>query len=803
MFISLDWISDYVDLSGISVPEILSRLTLATAETEGYEELKRSVAGVVLGKIVAAEPFRSPEGKMMTFCTVDCGTRTYQTVCGAPNAGIGLIAPFAPAGTTLAGGVVIQKTELAGKPSEGILCSAAELGMSHWHEIVFECPFDSKPGTPFVELVPETDILIEIDNKSLTHRPDLWGHYGFAREFAAVFGRELKPLPLHDLAPYAKLPACELSIEDLENCPAYGCIVLELGGAAIVPSPIKMQRRLHALGQRTYNLLVDLTNYANLELGQPTHAFDGDLVTGIKVAQMGKKSKFRTLDGQDREILPDDLMIWGRCGGEYKPVALAGIMGGQETEVSKNTKKLLLESANFRSGRIRRTASRLDLRTDASQRYEKSQPPANVKTGTERIVRLLEDSGTPFKVLSRFTLEGNLKDEFRTIKIPGERFAKLAGIDIPNERITGILHSIGFHAEFDKKGELTVEIPPFRSEKDVSISEDIIEEVLRVYGYDNIPPVMPEMALCPLHVEKSFKLEHKLRRLLAGSHRFTEVSSYSWVNDNWLGKIGFDPGPSLVLKNPAAQGDARLRTSLLPNMLAIVPKNRAIRDRFRCFELAHVYIPDGKGCIELPRIAGISYRQSGITLEEHYLSIKSAIEDIGAILGGAEFRFATVEESGTPWETAFHSVAIFQGKNKIGSMGVAERSLMDAVSPEGGQLVWFELSLDKIEGEIFPVLKYREPPRFPGSWQDFSLLWRIDSGFAELEASLDGFSHPLIQRREFLIAYKGKGLEKGMASYSFRFWIGAEGHTLEREEIDSFHNSFLEFLKTKEISLRT
>lgn len=802
MFISLDWISDYVDLSGISTKEILDRLTLSTAETEGFEIVSRAVVGVLVGKVVSLEPLEGPDGKKLSFCTVDCGTRTYTTVCGAPNAVVGLVAPFAPIGTKLADGTVIQKSELAGKPSEGILCSAAELGMSHWHEIVFECPVDTKIGTPFAELVPETDTLIEIDNKSLTHRPDLWGHYGFAREFAAVFDRPLKSLPIHDVSKYAKLPECELKIEDLENCPAYGCIVLELEGKAILPSPIVMQRRLHALGQRTYNLLVDVTNYANLELGQPTHAFDGDLVSGIKVAPMGKKQKFRTLDGQDREIEPEDLIIWGKCGTEYKPVALAGIMGGQETEVSESTKKLLLESANFKSGRIRRTSGRLDLRTDASQRYEKSQPPANVKLGTERIMRLIEDSGASFKVLSRFTVDGDLKDEFRTIKTPAGRFAKLAGIDIPHDRIIEILRSIGFGAEFEKSGELVVGIPPFRSEKDISIPEDIVEEVLRIYGYDNIPPVLPEAKLAPLHFETNIKLEHKARRLLSGAHRFLEVHNYGWFNDGWLAKIGYEPGKTLVLKNPATQADSRLRINLVPNLLALIPKNRAIRDRFRCFEIGHVYIPGGNGCLELSRLSGISYQQSGSSLEEHYLSIKSAMEDLGKLFGKEPFRFTGIEESLSPWESACHYVTIMQGEKNVGTLGVADRTLQEAVVPEGGQIVWFDIELDKLEGDVFPSVRFSEPPKFPGSWQDFSFLWSIERGFAELENTLDFFTHPLLQKREFIIAYKGKGLEKGTASYSFRFWIGAGNHTLSREEIDGFHESFLEFLKSKEISLR-
>lgn len=836
MYISLDWISDYVDLSDFSADEIANRLTLGAAEVESVEKIQRFVKNVIIGKVVDCT--RLDEKR--TLCTVNCGSKIYKTVCGAPNARIGLIAPFAPVGTELANGVKIEKNDVAGHTSEGILCSAAELGLSHWHEAVFECPPNTEIGKSFADFVPDSDVLIEIDNKSLTHRPDLWGHYGIARELAAIFQRELKPMPLHETSKYVSqnLPKCDVSIEDIENAPCYGCVALDLEGGATLASPIFMQRRLHALGQRTYNLLVDVTNYVNLELAQPTHAFDGDKVAAIRVAKMGQDSKFQTLDGQERQMQSDDLMIWGKLDGSFKPVAIAGIMGGRETEINEGTKKLLLESANFKSGRIRKTSQRLDLRSDSSQRFEKSQPPINVKIGAQRILRLIEESGCPFSVTSQLTIVGDLKEESRTITLPAGRLSQLAGIDIPQQRVSAILESLGFGVSWSagilpasgdaalqagcprSQQELSVSVPPFRSEKDISIPEDIVEEILRIYGYDNIPIVMPQSPLRPLYVDKAIKLEHKARRLLAQSHGFFEVHNYSWMNESWLSKIGYKPDSPLTLRNPAASGDTQMRTSLMPNLLALVPKNRAMRDKFRCFEVGHVWerglparilgtqassLQAGKMPAlhnELPRLSGISFQQSGASLQEHYLSVKSAIEDLAKIFGDASFRFVANEETTAPWEAAFHSANVFQGDEQIGTIGVADKALLDAVSPEGGQIVFFELCLDKMKGYVFPKPRFSEPPKFPGSWQDFSLLWQSENGYEQLEKVISPFKHPLLLKREFLTAYQGKGLEKGVASYSFRFWIGAEDHTLCREEIDGFHTSFLEFLKSSSILIR-
>ncbi|MGL6195772.1 MAG: hypothetical protein ACRC2T_13230, partial [Thermoguttaceae bacterium] len=285
------------------------------------------------------------------------------------------------------------------------------------------------------------------------------------------------------------------------------------------------------------------------------------------------------------------------------------------------------------------------------------------------------------------------------------------------------------------------------------------------------------------------------------------------INDSWAAKLGFEPGESLTLKNPAAQGEARLRTTLLPNLFALVPKNRPIRDKFRLFELGHVYFPEkpgsqdgnSEGCKEVARLAGVSFQQSGTTIEEHYLAVKSAVEDIGTVLCGSDFRFVAPDTSdfSQPWRTAGHYVEVcLQDGTCVGTLGVIEKGLLAKISPEGGQVVWFELELDKIPGNLFPVIKYTELPRFPGSWQDFSIIWNIDRGFTELEKLLDTFTHPLINRREFLVVYKGKGLEKGTGSYSFRYWIGAENHTLTGDEIDAFHKSFLEFLAKNQISIR-
>ncbi len=795
--ISLDWISDFVDLSDLDPQVIADQLTLSTAEVEGFEVLARSIQGVVVGEIVAAEPLKAEPGKQLTLTTVDCRTRKYTTVCGAPNVRVGMKAAFAPPGVTLAGGHKIASAQVAGHQSEGVLCSPMELGMSRWHEVLLECPASTAVGTPLSDLIPDQDVIIEIDNKSLTHRPDLWGHYAFAQELAAIFGRPLRALPMADLTQYDKLPAYPLSVEDFDGCPCYGCLEFEV--AAGQPSPLVMQRRLHALGQRTFNLMVDVTNYVMLELAQPTHAFDGDRLSAIRVATMGRPGTFTTLDGQDRHMLPDDLLIWN----EKEPVALAGVMGGLNSEVEETTSKILLESANFKGSRIRRTSVRLDLRTESAQRFEKGQPPANVTLGIARILQLVDDAGAQPKVTSRLTIQGDVKDGFRPLVLEPGSLVRMAGADIPNERVTAILQSLGFQARYDADGRLHVGIPPHRSEKDLSIPADIAEEVLRIFGYGKIEPRMPQAMLEPLFVEKSLRIEHKLRRLLAASHGFVEVQNYGWFDDRWLAQLGFQPEGTLELKNPSTQFTRLLRTTLVPNLLALARQNRTYRDAFRLFELGRVYHtgPDGRS-VETSRLGGISCTPTHQpTPEEHFRAIKGALEDLGRVLGGTKLSFEPSSATELPWHVRDHWVAIRRGDRVVGGLGLLAGAIRDVVVQDS-QVVWFELALKELEGAIYPELKYVAPPIYPGSWQDFSLLWDVGQGFAELESRLDQFSHPLILRREFLYSYKGKGLPQGKASYSYRYWLGAWDHTLASEEIDDFRTNLLAFLDTHDIKLR-
>ena len=798
MKISLDWLNDHVDLSGLDPEEVALRLTMGSAEVEELEQLTRCVAGAVVGEITAIEEVAGgAEGKTLRLCTVACGEQTFQTVCGAPNARLGLKAAFAPPGTTLADGTTLEARELAGHRSEGVLCSPRELGLSEFHEVLLECPPDLAAGTPVADLIPATDLVIEIDNKSLTHRPDLWGHYGFARELAALYGRELRPLAGVDLARFDALPAYSVKIDDLTGCPAYSC--LELAAPGALPAPLAMQARLHGLGQRSVNLLVDLTNYVMMELGQPTHAFDGDKLNAVRVARMGAAGGFRTLDGQERKMLADDLMIWN----EQAPVAIAGVMGGLDTEVTPETTSLLLESANFKGSLIRRTAVRLGLRSDASLRFEKNQPPVNVKAATSRFLHLLEASGFSPRVSSRFSVQGDLKENKRPLQVRRSFIEAKAGEALPAETVDGILRSLEFSVEQGADADIMdLGIPPHRSVQDVSIPEDIVEEVLRVYGYDNIKPRMPVTPTEPVWINEELGRDHKARRLLAQAHGFTEVHSYSWFDDPWLATLGFKPQGLLTLRNPSAQQQARLRNTLVPNLLAMVRPNRAHQEAFRLFELGRAYLAKPGGRDEYTRLCGVSFSQAkDLGQEDHLRQIRGALEDLFVALGCKDITFEPAVGTPTPWQQEGHWIALNRGDVQVGALGVLTGETLEAVTRQG-QIVWFELAMDALQGPLYPEISHQNASPYPGSWHDFSLVWDTAQGYAALEEVLDGYENALVTSRELLYLYKLKGADKGKGSYTFRYWLGAQDHTLSGEEIEDFRQGILAHLDKAGISLR-
>ena len=531
MYISLNWISDFVDLSGLDKNELIHKFSLSTAEVENEIFYKgNDLSGVVVAEIKSIEDH--PDSKKLHLLKVDCGSdELVDVVCGAPNVKVGLKTAFAKVGAQL-GEITISPRPVAGYTSYGMCCSEKELGISDDNSGIMEITENVANGTDLKEVYQIDDIIFEVDNKSLTNRPDLWGHYGIAREFATLAGRKLKPLEVVDLNQYNDLPKIDMKIED-PLCQRYSCLQVENITKNV--SSVNMRIRLYYCGMRGINLLADLTNYLMLEMGQPMHAFDSRKVEKIRIKRFDNPFIFQTLDGVDRNIDENTLMI---CN-DNTPVAIAGIMGGLDSEIVEDTTKLTLESATFDATSIRKSTVRLAHRTDASARYEKSLDPEMTVPAIARFVKLLKDVDEGALVTSALTDEYAFRYPEVQLDFNKAFVDKYTGIEISNDKIVNTLIALGFGV--DLRGEdFSVKVPSWRATKDVTIKADIIEEITRIYGYDNFDVHTVKAPLSPVRTAPEKSLEDRVKDILVKRFSLHELHSYIWTYTDEYKKLGID-----------------------------------------------------------------------------------------------------------------------------------------------------------------------------------------------------------------------------------------------------------------------
>ena len=829
MKLSLNWLSQYVDLQGLDIKDIANQLTMKTAEVEEVHHLAPNLDNLFIARVLEVQPL---EGAAR-YARLDVGERGLKdTVCAAPNLRVGMVSIFAAAGAVLSDGRKVSEGLVHGRKSQGMLLAPAELGISQYQDGVLDLPDSCAPGTPLAELAPAEDCIIELDNKSITHRPDLWGHYGFARELAAIYKRPLKELDVWGLDKFNELPAYPLKVDDLELCPGYACLALD--NLKPAPAPLELQWRLYSVGLRGINLLVDLTNYVMLEVGQPMHAFDGDYISAIRVAVMGGQGReFTTLDNMPRKMLAGDLMIWN----EMEPVGIAGVMGGLHSEVTKETQRLVLEAANFQPMAIRRTAVRLNLRTDASTRFEKDLPKSFTTLAIARFLALCAQAGQPPVLRSRLTTAGAVTDKTASITLSNDYISRYVGEPVSQAQIEETLRALGFGC-VQEGGQFQVSVPPHRSRRDISIAQDIVEEVARYYGYDNITPTLPSVAITPYIFNEDLRAEHKIRRLLSQAKNFTEVHSYSWYDDRWLERLGYRPqGEFLTLKNPIAPYKARLRQTLIPNLLEFVQQNYDQHNSLRLFEVGHCYWPQGgSGSKEFARLGALVFQAGAESvMEEVFGQVKGVLQDcalllnvtppgfngmipdcagqmtdthspnkenalsnLGALSG---LQLKALENDQSPWALKGAAQQVLLNGKAIGALGYLSGPILNAFK-RNARIAWLEIDLPVLAGKAFPDVNVVMPSLYPNSWLDVSLVWPKERGYGELQNILDSFGGDLIEDRKFITFYEGKGLTSGLRSFTFRYWIGSKSRTLGKDDIENFRSDLFAFLAANNIEVR-
>lgn len=766
----MNWIEDFVDLSGLDKTALIKRFTLATAEVEDIFTMGADVQGVVSARIESIE--NHPNSKKLHLLKVNTGTSIVNCVCGAPNVREGMMVAFATEGGK-AGGMDIVKTKIAGFESCGMCCSEKELGISANHDGIMELDADTPLGMDVKELFAIDDIVFEVDNKSLTNRPDLWGHYGIAREFAAIADRPLRPVPVFDARNIEKLPEVDVKIED-ERCYRYTSAIVT--GITRKVSPMTMRIRLFYCGLRAINFLADLTNYVMLELGQPMHAFDYSVVQKVNVRRFADEFNFTTLDGVERKIDSETLMI---CSDD-KPMAIAGIMGGLNSEIEDTTTSLLLESANFDGITTRKSTVRIGLRTDASMRYEKMLDPELTMTAALRYLNLLQEFDPNVKFESRVS-------DVRTYAFPeividfDKAFVdRYTGIDISVERIEKTLTALGFGLE--RNGEqFHVNVPSWRRTKDVTIKADIIEEITRIYGYDNFDVRPSENVLYPIPETTNRRDDFGVKTLLADRYGFHEVHSYLWSDSRKLSQIGIEVEDNVKIINSMSTDWTILRRNMTPTLLSMVQDNRRFADRFGIFEIARVVEglkSDGQ-CNERKKL-GIVVFDKGNSEKDTYLGVVDVMRTIGIVLKNEALSIVN-ESAEKPWQHPVNTAGVYLDGKKIGFVSVVHPGIVDKIDKKAA-IICAEIDMDMFSSYTGTAVSYTEPSKFPGVEYDLSLLVGKDQPYAEIMAIVDAVKCPLLLGYRPVDEYRDASLGD-KKSMTVRFTFGAFDRTLSGQEV--------------------
>ena len=765
----MNWIGDFVDLSGLDKKALIKNFTLSTAEVEDIIEKGSDISGIVVAKILSVE--NHPESKKLHLLKVDKGDEVVDIVCGAPNVREGMKVALATVGGRV-GEITIAPRTLAGYTSYGMCCSEAELGISDDHSGLIEIFEDVALGTDIKDVYDIDDIIFEVDNKSLTNRPDLWSHYGMAREFATIAKRPLKAPELLDTKQFEGLPAVLVDVKATDLVYRYSAIKVKNVTRKV--SPVNMRIRLFYCGSRAINFLADLTNYVMMELGQPMHAFDNAKVDKIEVQTFPAGLKFTTLDGVERNI--DENMLMITSGDE--PVAIAGVMGGDASKIEDDTTTLLLESATFDGVSVRKTTTRLGLRTDASMRYEKMLDPELCKLATERLLKILTDLDEGAEVISAFSDAYVKHYPEITLEFDKRYVDRYTGIDISTETIVETLTSLGFGVKLDGDA-FTVKVPSWRSTKDVTIKADIIEEITRIYGYDNFEIFTAASPILPVRKEIIKSDEDRMKDILVKSYRLHEVHSYIWSDAKKNAELGIETPDNVTVINAQTPDHAHLRVSMIPTLLAFAKENRGYADSFGIFEIGHTVdgLREDGTCNEQNKLGVVLYSKACGEEALFGRAVDIAKELVADILH-KDAQFESIE---APFDFAHpvNSFAITVEGKKVGYVGVPHPTVLENVDKKCA-VAFFEIVTAEFASVKADTTKYKEPSKFPAIEIDMTFNADISAvDFVALCASAKSVAGESLSGVRVHDIYTADGV----SALTLRFAFVSEERTLSKQEL--------------------
>ncbi|WNG26721.1 phenylalanine--tRNA ligase subunit beta [Cystobacter fuscus] len=790
MKISVKWLKDYVALPA-AVDELARKLTAVGLEIEGLERPGEALRGVVVAQI--QESVQHPNADKLSVTKVDLGgPEKLQVVCGAKNFKVGDKVPLATLGTKLPNGVEIKQAPLRGVDSFGMLCSAKELGLSEESSGLLILPPELKPGTPIAEALGVDDVVLEVN--VTPNRPDALSHLGVAREVAVATGAPLK-LPEPRLAESGEPASSKVKVrvEDAARCPRYTARVIE--NVKIGPSPQWLQDRLKACGVRPISNVVDVTNFVLLEYGQPLHAFDLDKVAGqeiiVRTARPGEK--MTTLDGKQRALDTEDLLICDRDRAQ----ALAGVMGGADSEVSAGTTRVVLESAHFQPSTIRRSSKRHGLHTEASHRFERGADLDAVLPAVDRAAALIAELAGGTVAPGRVDVYPQPQPP-RRVSLRYGRVEKVLGVAIAEADCRRILGTLGFRAVEEGSGQTTFEVP--RARVDVEREEDLLEELARVHGYDNIPAKLPrglaELAPEPLATEA----ERRARQALSGAG-LSEVVNYSFVMPRVLEALGGKEQP-VALLNPLSVEQSVMRTSLLPGLLENL--SRSVRhqvDTVFVYEMGRAYLRDPAGgqgqqpaTREVPRLAGLCWGLRGgrswtqKDAKADFYDAKGAVEGVLHALHVDGVRFVPAEAP------AYHPRACARVEladgTVLGHVGELHPRVTKALELPRDVFV-FELDSVPLYAAARLVPAWGGLPRFPAVLRDLAVVVPLELPNDEVRRVILEVGGPLVEDALVFDVYTGKPIPEGRKNLAYAIRYRSPERTLTDAEVGTAHQRII------------
>ena len=795
MFVSYKWLQEYVDLSGISAAELADKITKSGIEVEGVEKKSEGLKGVVIGHVLERE--QHPNADKLNKCLVDIGAEEpVQIICGAPNVDKGQKVAVATVGAVLPGNFKIKKAKLRGEESHGMICSLQELGIEskivakEYAVGIFNFPQDAQVGEDALEALGLDDEILEL---SLTpNRSDALSMLGVAYEVAAILGRDVKwPTIEKEEASEKASDYISVKVEATEDNPLYIAKVVK--DVKIGPSPLWMQTRLMAAGIRPHNNVVDITNFVLLEYGQPLHAFDYDRLGSkeLVIRRAKDAEKITTLDEAERTLTPDHLVITNGT----EPVAIAGVMGGANSEVKNDTTTVIIEAAYFKGSMVRKASKDHGLRSEASARFEKGVDPARVREAGERAAQLMAEyaGGT---ILEGSVEYNDMKVEPAVISITLNKINGLLGTSMSVSEVQDIFTRLQFDVAVEEEN-FTVTIPTRRG--DITIEADLVEEAARLYGYDNIPSTLPTGTTTPGALSDYQQKRRKARRTLEGAGLFQAIT-YSLTSAEKAAQFALEARESIRLAMPMSEERSQLRLSIVPQLLEVVKYNNARQmDSVALYEIGSVFLKqDGE---QLPEerehvaaaITGLweSHLWQGEKKPVDFFVAKGILEALFDTLGVAsqiEYRQAEVKNL-HPGRTA----EVLLNGAVIGFIGQVHPTVQKELDIK--ETYVFELSFKALaEAEVAPIA-YETIPRFPSITRDIALVVDSATKAGDIQSIIIEAGGALLKEVQVFDLYEGDKMEEGKKSIAYSLKYFDPERTLTDEDITKAHDKVLAAVK--------